>query len=397
MTHALVALLPFLLLPATLSRANERSESRIRGLVLGSFIGDALGGPVEFQSPEAVAALPNPPKRWRAGGRLDKAALEAAASRLKLRSYASLRSEPGSYAHWKKDAPPGTITDDSRHKIVLIDAIRTHFPLTARGLARAYIDWPSRAKLGTNPSVKLVELRDDWIEEWQLSARWVIGERDPAKALPPARMWTGLPTCCGQMTLPPLACAYVGNPVKAYRAAYELSWFDNGFGKDLNCALIAGLSEALNGEHPFWDGIIKAMRDTDPYRYGKVRYTRRPVDKWLDYALGAAKKADRQPAVLFADFEKTFADTIKWEAQVPFAVTFALLEMCPDDPLAALQLSIEWGHDTDSYAALVGAFIGARYGDSIFPKEMKDAVIRRTREDYGEDLEAWVELLLNLP
>ena len=49
-------------------------SERIRGLLLGSFIGDALGGPIEFQPKEAVAKLPNPPKPWVSGEKLDAAA-----------------------------------------------------------------------------------------------------------------------------------------------------------------------------------------------------------------------------------------------------------------------------------------------------------------------------------
>ncbi len=61
----------------------------------------------------------------------------------------------------------------------------------------------------------------------------------------------------------------------------------------------------------------------------------------------------------------------KWEAQVPFVVIFSCLKICKYNPLAALQLTIEWGNDHDTYPQLLGAFIGAIYGPDIFKEDMR--------------------------
>ncbi|MFT4638738.1 MAG: hypothetical protein ACI8T1_002061 [Verrucomicrobiales bacterium] len=224
----------------------------------------------------------------------------------------------------------------------------------------------------------------DWLEEWRFASAWVLGERDPSKARPPERMWQGLLTCCGQMTSLPLAALFPGDPERAYPACYQLSYFDNGWGKDVNTALVAGLAAALGGEE--WPGILKAMRKTNPYRYGDLRYTTRQVDHWLGLALKLAKEAKGELAVLFDALEKTFAQTIKWEAQVPVVVAFACLALADYASLTALQLSIEWGHDTDSYASLVGAFIGAVHGVSLFPDNLLKPVHDRLLADFDADL-----------
>ena len=39
-------------------------HNKIKGLLLGTFIGDALGGPIEFQGHAEIQASPNPPKLW---------------------------------------------------------------------------------------------------------------------------------------------------------------------------------------------------------------------------------------------------------------------------------------------------------------------------------------------
>jgi ADP-ribosylglycohydrolase len=349
---------------------------RIRGLVYGTVIGDALGGPIEFQARDRVQTLKDPPKVWRNGEMLDADGRAAATARLQLRSYRDLRPGTESYGQWNPNSLPGTITDDSRHKLVLLHGLHEvdrerRWPFTVKDLAQAYLTWPNSAAVVGRAGYR--ELAKDWLEEWQFSARWVLGERDLLQALPPERMWQGLATCCGQMTLPPLAVLYAGQPTAAYRAAYALGFFDNGIGKDLNAALVAGLAQALTVSHepgapaaPYL-AVVKTMRETDPLRFQKIRWSERAVNRWLNLAGSMVKSAEGQPARLFASLDQEFAQTTKWEAQVPFVVAFACLELAAYDPLAALQLSMEWGHDTDSLCSAGGSHCRCHSWSSALP------------------------------
>lgn len=372
-------------LPLSLhAESNITLTDRISGLLYGSAIGDALGGPIEFQSAETIAQLSPPPKRWQKNEVFD---VDAANKRLRLRPYAPLRPTSESYGQWGENAPAGTVTDDTRHKLILLEALhQSKGALTKQALAKVYMYWPGKALVGESAA-----LNDDWLEEWRYASAWVLGERDATVARPPERLWQGLPTCCGQMTSLPLAAVYPGQPEKAYRACYKISYFDNSWGKDLNAALVAGLSTALTGST--WREILKSMRTTDPYHYSNIRYTTRQVDHWLDLALKLSKEAEKKPAKLFDSLEKTFAQTIKWEAQVPVVVAFSCLALADYDPLAALQLSTEWGHDTDSYASLLGAFIGAKHGVTLFPDHLKTPVHERLMADFGADLSKEAEFL----
>src|SRR5690606_17890400 len=64
------------------ARAAERASSdplmrdRVTGLLIGTLLGDALGGPIEFQDAVQVGALPNAPKVWSADDTLDAAAMQ---------------------------------------------------------------------------------------------------------------------------------------------------------------------------------------------------------------------------------------------------------------------------------------------------------------------------------
>lgn len=368
--------------------------ARIHGLLIGSAIGDALGGPIEFQDAAKVGLLPTPPKQWQEEEILDAPARQAAAARLTLRSYRDLRPAPESYGQWPSNAAPGTVTDDTRHKLVLLHALHTAAagdrPLDARGLAQAYLDWPATPAVTAHPSFPA--LAADALEEYSFSARWVVGERDPAVARPPERLWNGIPTCCGQMGLLPLAAIFPGRPEQAYRAAYHLAFFDNGFAKDMNAALVAALAVALvtpvdpASPRTAWIAVLAALRSTDPYGHAKIRWSTRQVDRWLDLAHQWSSEAQGRPARFFATLEKEFAYNSKWEAQVPFVVVFGCLALAEYEPLPALQLCLEWGWDTDSYAQLLGAFIGALHGPEIFPSAWRQAVEDRLRLDHAVDL-----------
>ncbi len=394
------------LLPAEQPTAgNRKLEDRARGLLTGTLFGDALGGPIEFQDPEKVHALLSPPKKWLEKDVLNTAAIRSAGERIQLRSYKDLRPVPEPYGQWSHNAPAGTITDDSRHKIVLLESLRQaeqtkSWPLTTQDLARTYLEWSGKWNGG--PRQGYDNLCSQWLEEYSFSARWVLGERDHAKALPTDRLWVGLPTCCGQMGLLPLAIVYAGKPEAAYLAAYSLAFFDNSWGRDMNAALVAGLAHALvlDTEHrsprESWKSIIDVMRTTDPYRYSQVPWSERAPSRWLDFAINTAKEAEHFPARCFKQLEEEFKKTTKWEAHVCLVIMFASLELCDYDPLAAMQLSIEWGHDTDSYAQLLGAFVGAIHGPNLFPRDQTTLVVEQLKTDYAERLDEWVELLVRL-
>jgi ADP-ribosylglycohydrolase len=84
-----------------------------------------------------------------------------------------------------------------------------------------------------------------------------------------------------------------------------------------------------------------------------------------------------------------------WEAWVPVAVVWACAGIVEYEPLAALQLMMEFGHDTDSYAQVMGAFMGALHGKDVFPAAMRETVNRRMREQFGQNVHDWMRWIEN--
>ncbi len=378
-------------------------RDRLKAMLIGSVIGDAAGGPVEFQSLDKVREAYPQFKRWGKGERLNATMLGERAAAFSLNSYEALRPQPEPYAHWTSLAPAGTATDDTRHKILVVNALRTAMvserrTLNALDLARAYVEYPNSAFIRLRPSY--ASLAREWLVEYQLAARWVLGIRDFAKAKPLSRLWGGLPTNAGQMALLPLAGLFPGDPEGAYRLAYEIGFMDVGTAKDINASLVAGLAVCLGRPESTkptpaeLDKLLNAsILAAAPYGYGQIPWTERRVSRWLNLASEIATEADGRPSRLFEILNEELADDIKWEARVPLVVAFAVMRCCRYDPLASLQTCLEFGHDTDSYAQLIGAFLGAVYGTSAFPESMTDEVVSRFKADYGENIDEWVDLL----
>lgn len=381
-------------------------NNKIKGLLFGTFIGDALGGPIEFQGHPEIQATPNPPKLWADKTDLiDDGEIIAARERIYFREYKHLRPIPEPYGHWGTNSAPGTVTDDSRHKFIFMHFVRNalrqnKFPVTEKDYAKAYLNWSKSATITTHSGYDT--LVNQWLDESYKAINWILGKREIGVAYPPERLWNALPTCYGQMALPPMAAIYPGEPVKAYLSSYNIAWFENGFAKDMIAAINAGLAKALTldptkmSNEQLWTEVIYTMRSTDPYHYKKVPWSERAVDRWLNIADTLVARAQGSPAKLFEQLENEFLYTTKWEAQVPFTVIFSCIKICKYDPLAALQLSIEWGWDHDSYAQLLGAFIGAIHGPYIFKEDMRAVVTKRLKADYDEDIDEWVGTLMKV-
>lgn len=374
-------------------------DQRVRGLLIGSFLGDAAGGPPEFQSAEDLKRwLPDlrswSPERFRSALQSDELK-----HGFELLPYAGIRPAIAPYGPWEKDAAAGTVTDDSRHKMVLLHCMAdfledTSAPISKASLARAYVAYgDTHAARGRHD---YQQLTSESFREYVSVANWILGQRDLAKSLPPQRLWAGIATCSGQMTFPPLAALYPGDPDAAYRATFAIDFVDVGPAKDISAALVAALAVAIGSEHKpedTWPVVWKAVRETDPYRYGQVPFAKRPATEWLDFALDAAARAQGSPRELFRILENEGRPRYYWDAHFTFATAIACLKFCDYRPLEAITVSLAFGHDTDSAAQVIGALAGAVHGPQVFPARARRQVQKRLLIDYGEDVDSWVRVL----
>ena len=346
-------------------------------MLIGSAIGDAAGGPVEFVSPPIRSYWSTTNKK------ITKNGIEELGKLFKLQSYPK-DVEP--FAQWEPYAPAGTITDDTRFKIILFNTLKNFDGnLTQKNFAQSVLDFRNELP------EKYRDNYDRWIPEIEYATNWALGKRE--NAYPVERIWGGIPTMEGQMPFLPIAALNPQNPEWCYLKTYELGYFDIGIAKDINSALVAGLARALQTDGS-WANFENAMRTVDPYNYNKVLYVDRQLIKWLDLSHNLVKQANGNIANLFYLLEKNLQTVYWWETWVPIVVVLSCAEIVNYHPLAAMQLMMEFGHDTDSYAQVMGAVLGAIHGKEVWDKEMRQTVNYRMKEQFGQNVKNWMELIV---
>jgi len=377
--------------------AAEPQNSRRLGLVLGSLVGDALGGPIEFSSEPSAKQMLCDARRWPSGKTLTPPVLARLGEDLPLLGYDKLRPATASYGPWLREAMPGTITDDSRHKIVLQRAVRgclrKKTGLTTESLANEYVQF--RCRTDREDSEDLQQLVDEGFREYRYAARWLLGERDLATSRPPARLWSGVNNCSGQMLLLNMAIAYAGRSDAAYQAAFGIDFVDTPQARDFAAAIVAGLAAALDDKleqsspEERFEVFCTALRNTDPYEIAAVPFAGRRLNYWLDLADELVEETGGSPGKMYELLESRGEPKFWWDAHFTLLVPLCLLKLCPGSPLAAMHLALDFGHDTDSYAQVLGAIAGACYGAELFPERFRNAVRDRMLADYGEDPLQW--------
>jgi hypothetical protein len=357
----------FILLNYILCFSVYSSENSKRdGLIWGSFYGDAFGGPFEFQKPIIHPLI----KKDRA---LKLKEWETLSKSVKLVPY---RIKKSAYGPWTDNAPIGTITDDSRHKI-LYWLSRTNGKITKNSLARTY----------TTYSLKTEGLYKEWLAEYSKSA-WFIQDPSHSKAYPLERLWGGLPTQAGQMIFLLNALDYPSNAKKAYTETYRLNFFDQGVAKDYTSALVGAMAYAL-GNNSTWSGFKKTLKENDPYHYAKIPYLTRSVNDSLKLAIEIVDNSKGITLNVFKMLEEKLNAKTWWEAHTSFITSLAFLELAyrNNNPMAAFALVRSFGHDTDSYAQLIGAIIGSIHGIEYFNTNEIDIIKEGVSNSFGDVFE----------
>ncbi len=377
------------------------SRKRCRGLLIGGLLGDALGGPLEFSDQLEQVPWLCGARRWDDDEQLDAQRRSELSASLRLSGYEELRPETAPYGPWTASAPAGTLTDDSRHKMVLLRAIKkanqAGRAVTAEDVARQFIQFEPNETRESDREERT--LNEEGFREYRFAAHWLLGERDLQRARPLERLWAGVNNCSGQMLLPPLAVRYPGQAEAAYRAAFELNFIDSPMARDMAAALVAGLAAAVapklddQSAQQRWHALLRAMRGTDPFGYAQVPFAGRQLDRWMNKAEELADRAAGRPKELFRLLETEGRPLYWWDAHFTLLVPLSLLHLCDFDALAAMHLTLDFGHDTDSYAQVLGCMAGAVHGSELFPEEMVTAVTGTLASEYGEDVESWLSEL----
>lgn len=372
------------------------------GLLIGGMIGDALGGPVEFTSAPSEHTGLADLRSWSDERKVNASDFKELAETLPINGYGQLRPSSAPYGPWGRRCPVGTVTDDTRHKIVLMQAVEAALASNRRvrqeDIARAFLEFRPRGGSGVSKS-ELEALNAEGFREYRMASRWLLGERDLGKARPIERLWGGINNCSGQMMFPPLAVLFQADAELAYRETFALDFIDAGQARDFVAALNAGLAASLDvrlvdaSVETRWNSLLDGLRNTDPFGMKEIPFAGRPLDKWLSKSEELAEKAQGSPKQLYRLLETEGKPEYWWDAHFTLLVPLAILRFCEYSPLASLHMTLDFGHDTDSYAQVLGCLIGAIHGADVFPASIVSAVHATMKADYGQDINGWASTL----
>jgi ADP-ribosylglycohydrolase len=322
----------------------SRLFKKVYGCLLGSAIGDALGGPVELWSTEKIRET---------YGNLDR--------------FVPYDREPSHHGQFRSEI--GVYTDDTRLKHLLCKAIfnaggKPRYGDVAHVLAEAYHHSPD-------------ELHEGFVEEYYRKAIW---GRDKV-------IFSGEPTNGAIMANSPLGLICACRPDKAYQLGFDLAFFTDGHAKTGAAMMVAAIAEAMRPNATV-DSVIEAARAThlrfarrregDHWHTTPWRYD--PNLKFLDEALVIARRERdvftiRDPLMELLEWGHLFSDSVH-----TLVVVLSMFVAAQGDLRQSIIGAVMYGRDKDSYASVVGALVGAFHGADAIPAEWSQPVIAANPE-----------------
>jgi ADP-ribosylglycohydrolase len=314
-------------------------SDKIYASMLGGAIGDAMGAPVEGWHYERIVET---------HGVVD--------------SLLAHDRSPDYHSHFA--TAPGTITDDTRLKHILCQAIIARGDLPRRGdFVKACADAYYAAQ---------TDLERGFLEEYVLGGMY--GESK--------LIWGGQPTNGFIMMNSPLGLICPCDPKTAFVLSYDVDFISDGYAKYSAAMAAAAVSAAMHPQATVSSIVEETLAACQSHR-AEGDLTRRW--HWYDHVFRLNERlvktavdiADQHRDVfsLRADYyEHLLVSPLGSEAAQTLAVALGMLVAAQGDFRQAIIGCVNYGRDNDSYATVAGAIAGALGGTSVIPPEWRDTV-----------------------
>ncbi|MBI9106675.1 MAG: ADP-ribosylglycohydrolase family protein [Spirochaetales bacterium] len=316
-------------------------QDKVYGGIIGSAIGDAMGGPVEGLSCQEIEA---------GYGRL-----------CELLPYEKNRINP----HGPFAAEAGCYTDDTRMSIILCRAAIRACGAPLRGhVAEAIIDYSRNAANA---------LERSFIDEYSLKAIHA-GDKEA---------FGGRPTNGGIMGIAPLGLIYPCDPVRAYEETFRNLFISTGTARSASALAAAMIAGAMKIGADADSAVNDALKAASAYKK-KVegRYWR--TSNLYPIASLKAEQLLERAAELGIKYRDPFAFQEELYGLVvqPFfadgsetlAIAAAMFTAAGGDFNGTVTGCVNFGRDNDSSASVGGAAAGALIGASRINREWISAV-----------------------
>lgn len=374
--------------PSVLTLSQADLSDKIKGLLVGSAIGDAMGAPTEMWPREAIQHTYG----WVNG--LD-----------------SMVREVSPEGIWLANLPGGGTTDDTRWKSLMVDYLAKNEgnPFDADSFAEhiiqvyeAYFNGLKTLKPEQTSALERVNLKVFWLQEWYKVS--LAYRENNLKAYHKAlgKFYGGEMVCAGLLYSQTIGLMYPGRAEEAYKKAFELSIFDLGLAKDIG-SLSAAMTAAAMTANGDQNKVLDVLREVDPEGYFTSRLVGRSSYRVFELAksiVAAAKdstlvdeklpKGSKIPNVsiqrAYALLDQNQQDMPFHAAEIHLQVLTAMLfnDFKFEETLVFLT---NYGRDNDTTAAIAGAILGAYHGYKKLPKTMSEKVIKVNKSHLGIDIE----------
>ncbi len=389
----------------TLFLSKEQRYDKILGALVGSAIGDAMGASTEMWNRNDIQL------KYGYISELTPAVRE--------------QSPEGT---WEHNLVAGATTDDTRWKYFMVKYLsaygnRVNPDAFAKFITDYYGDLTETlmdSQIRTNPDfLDNQNEKIDWIKEW---ARVALAYQKSPEAYQKAqnRFYGGEMSCAGQLYTPMFGLV-AANPEEAYNLAYEHTLFDLGYAKDIS-ALVASMTQMAMRTQNI-DSIINTATFVDPYGYqdsrlvGRISYATADasvknvlrikqlvlIDSIVEKDTLIFKKPNGFPGsqkdwvrqeMAYKLLEKD-EKAIAFHAGEIWQILVTGLQFGAGDFEKTIQFIVNYGRDNDTVAAVAGMILGAKDGYANLPQDLREEVVKVSREQMGLDLEALAKEMVN--
>ena len=314
---------------------------RIYGALIGSAIGDAMGGPVEGLHFSEIA------EKY---GRVDS-----------LLPYTEVIP---SY-HGPFQTKAGSYTDDTRLAIIFAQAIMHAGGLPRKGdIAHALAEYYFLAE---------TEIERGFIEEYYLKG--VYGD--------PKEVFGGRPTNGGIMGIAPLGAVFPCDPEGAFSQVFQNLFISTGSARSASAFAAAMIAAAMKPGAD-WNSVMKDAFSAD-YEYKKTveaagwrNSNLYPVVAVKTEGMAQLAMELGQRAESVYSFNKELYEAVVQpffaDGSESLAIAVAMFCAAKGDFSLTVQGCVNFGRDNDSSAAVGGAVAGALCGASNIPRDWIDTV-----------------------
>lgn len=296
------------------------------GCLAGLALGDALGMPTEFLTPEQIAAEYG----W----------------------VETLVSAPPWHPH--ATLPLGQITDDTEQTLALAGVYRSQGRMSAEALAQALIDW------AVSKGAQLSRILGPSTRQALAGLRAGTSSRESGRAGK---------TNGAAMRIAPVGIVNAGDLEGALRDTVEACLPTHGTTLAISgAAMVAcAVAEAMRSGATL-DSVLEAAVEGAicGREYGAWTWTP-PLERRVALALQLVRQAENEVGALRSLYEYVGVDLTVTES-VP--TSFGLVALAEGDPMRAVRYAANIGGDTDTIGAMAGAICGALQGIEAIDRAM---------------------------